>query len=141
MARGCGIIREFVNDGGEGYHKFLNTKSLKLDLTIIDLLPSRPLKPSLGNEPFMDEMTDSLKGMLNWNAVRPDGLLAKLLKIDHPAFAQCFHSILVNVWVTGEKPPSNGNMRSSRSSTKRRTELTATTTEGLRLSPTQAKFC
>ena len=52
----------------------------------------------------MDEMTEALKGMSNWKAVGPDGLPAELLKIDHPAFAQCFHNILVNVWLTGEVP-------------------------------------
>ena len=83
-------------------------------------------------------MTEALEGMSNWKVVGPDGVPAELLKIDHPAFAQCFHIILVNVWVTGEAP-SNGNMRSSRSSTKR-TKLITTTTEGSLLLPTQAKF-
>ena len=50
----------------------------------------------------MDEMTEALKGMSNWKAVGPDGLPAELLKIDHPAFAQCFHDTLVDVWVTRE---------------------------------------
>ncbi len=49
-------------------------------------------------------MTEAPKGMPNWKAVGPDGLPAELLKIDHPAFAQCFHNILVNVWLTGEVP-------------------------------------
>ena len=80
----------------------LNTKSLKLDPTII--LPPRPPKLSLEDEPSMDEMTEALKGMSNWKAVGPDGLPVELLKIDHPAFAQCFHNILVNVWSTGEVP-------------------------------------
>ena len=53
----------------------------------------------------MDEMTEALKGMSSWKAVGPDGLPAELLKIDHPAFAQCFHNILVTVWLTtGEVP-------------------------------------
>ena len=45
-----------------------------------------------------------VKRMLNWKAVGPDGLPAELLKIDQPAVAQCFHNILVNVWLTGEVP-------------------------------------
>ena len=52
----------------------------------------------------MDEMTEALKGMSNWKAVGPNGLPAEFLKIDHPTFAPWFHSILVNVWVTGEAP-------------------------------------
>ena len=37
------------------YHKLLNTKSLKLDPTIIDLLPPRPLSVPLGDVPSMDD--------------------------------------------------------------------------------------
>ena len=86
-------------------HKLLNTKSLNLDPTIVDLLPPRPLELSLGDEPSMDEMmTEALKGMSHWQAVGPDGFPAELLKIDHPAFAQCFHNILANVWEPGEVP-------------------------------------
>ena len=62
--------------------KLLNTKSLKLDPTIIDLLPPRPLKLSLEDELSMQEMTEALGGMSNWNAVRLDGLPAQLYKID-----------------------------------------------------------
>ena len=50
----------------------------------------------------MDEMTEALKGMSNWNAVGRDDLLAEVLKLDHPALAQCFRNILENVWLTGE---------------------------------------
>ena len=53
----------------------------------------------------MDEMTETREGMPNWKAVGQEGLLAELLKIDHPAFVQSCHNILVNVWVTGEVPP------------------------------------
>ena len=86
------------------YHKLLNTKSLKLGPTFIDLLPPRPLELPLGDEPYMDDMTEALEGMSNWKAVGTDGLPAALLKIDHPAFAQRFHNILVNVSVRGEVP-------------------------------------
>ena len=74
----------------------LDTKSLNLDPTIIDLLPRRPLKLLLGEGSFMDEMTEALEGMLKWNAVGPDGLPAELLNPDHPAFAQGFHNVLVS---------------------------------------------
>ena len=86
------------------YHTLLNTESLKLDPAIIDLLPPRPLGVSLGVEPSVDEMTEIIKGMPSWKAVGPDGLPAELLKLDHPEFVHCFHSILVNVWITGEVP-------------------------------------
>ena len=65
-------------------------------------MPPRPLELlSLGDDPSMDEMTGELKGISNWKAVGPDGLQAELLKIDHPAFAQCPHNILADVRVTG----------------------------------------
>ena len=40
-----------------------------------------------------------------------------------------------------EKSPNSGKMRPSKSSIKGRIALTATTTEGFRLLPTQAKYC
>ena len=77
-------------------------KSLNLDPTIIDLLPTRLLKLSLGDELSMDKMTEALQGMSNWKAVGPVCLSAELLKLDLPAFVQCFHGIRVKFWVTGE---------------------------------------
>ena len=52
----------------------------------------------------MDEITEALEGLSNRNTVRPDGLPTKLLNIDHPAFAQCFHNIPVNVRATEAVP-------------------------------------
>ena len=89
----------------------------------------------------MDEMTEALKGVSNWKAVGPDSLPAELLKIDYPAFAQCFHNILVNVRVTGEAPQQWKDAITTVLHKKKETELTATTKEGFRLLPTQAKFC
>ena len=43
----------------------------KLDPTIIDLLPPRPLKLSLGDETTTDDRTEALQGMSNWKAVGP----------------------------------------------------------------------
>ena len=80
------------------------SKGVKLDPTIVDLLPRRSLELSLGNEPSMDEMMEALEGISNWKYVGPCGLPAELLEIDHPAFAQCFHNILANGWVPGEAP-------------------------------------
>ena len=90
----------------------------------------------------MDEMTEALLwGMLNWTAVGPDGLPAQILKIDHPAFAQYFHDILVNVRVAGEVP-QHWKDAHHQGPSHIRTELIATTTiEGVRLLPTQAKCC
>ena len=88
----------FVNDEREFATNSWNTKSLKLDPTVIDLLPPRPPKLSLEDEP---SVTGALKGVSNWKAVGSDGLPAELLKIDHPVFAQFFHNILGSVWFTG----------------------------------------
>ena len=53
----------------------LHTKSPKLGPTISGLFPQRPLAPSLGYEPTMDDMTAVIRGMPNWKAVGPDCLL------------------------------------------------------------------
>ena len=79
----------------------LNTKSPKLDPTISGLSPQRPLAPSLGDEPTMDDMKAVIP---NWKAVGPDSLPAEFLKIDHPEFIRYFHNLLVNVWRTGDVP-------------------------------------
>ena len=120
--------------------KPLITKLVKLDPTIIDLLSPRPLKLSLEDEPSMDEMAGALKGMPNWKAVGPDGLPGELLKTEHSAFAQCFHNILVNVRVKTEVPQQWKDALIKVLHNKK-AELTATTAEGFRLSPTKAKFC
>ena len=54
------------------FDKLLNTKSLKLDPTIIELLPPRPLELSLGDEPSMNEMTQ-----VSCSLVGPDDLPAE----------------------------------------------------------------
>ena len=82
----------------------LNTKSRKLDPTISGLFPQRPLAPSLGDEPTMDDTTAVIRGMPNWKAAGPDSPPAELLKIDHPKFIRYFHNLLVNVWRTGDVP-------------------------------------
>ena len=115
--------------------------TLELDPKIIDqLFPPRLLEVSLGDEPSMDEMMEVIKGMPNWKAVGPDGLPADVLKLDHPEDAQCFHSILVDVWIT-EEVPNYGNMRSSRFFINRKIALIATISEIFRLTPMQARYC
>ena len=73
----------------------VNKKTPKLDPTISGLFPQRPLAPSLGDEPTMDDMTAVIRGMPNWKAVRSDSLQAELLQIDHPKIIRYFHNLLV----------------------------------------------
>ena len=56
------------------------------------------------NHPWTDEMTEVIKGMSSWKAVGPDGLPAELPTLGHPELIQCFHNMLVKVWITGEVP-------------------------------------
>ena len=86
------------------FQTLLNKKSPKLDLTITVLFPQRPLAPSLGVQPTMDNMMGVMQGVSNWEAARPDSLRAEVLKLDHPEFIRYFHNLLVNVWSTGDVP-------------------------------------
>ncbi|CAN0491162.1 unnamed protein product, partial [Laminaria digitata] len=56
-------------------------ESPKLDPTISAQFPQRPLTPSLGDKPTVDDMTAVIRGMPNWKAVGPDSLPAELLKL------------------------------------------------------------
>ena len=85
------LFREIVSireRWGRFHHTLLNTKPHKLDPTMIDVLPPRPLKAPLGDEPSMDEMTEVIKILPNWKAVRPDRLPAQPLKLDNPEYVQ-----------------------------------------------------
>ena len=94
-----------IHDRWRGFFQTrLYKKSPKLDPTISTLFSQRPLTPSLGSEPTMDDMPGEIRGMPNWKAVRPESLPAQLLKLDHPEFIWCFHNLLVNVWRTGDAP-------------------------------------
>ena len=86
------------------FHTLLNTKSPKLDPTISEQFPQRPVAHRLGLEPTMEEMVEAIGGMANWKAVGPDSLPVELLKLDNTEFRWRFHSILVSVWRTGEVP-------------------------------------
>ena len=97
MARYEGTRCAFVNGGRGFFQTLLNKKSPKLDLTITVLFPQRPLAPSLGVEPTMDDMTGVIRGMPNWKAVGPDSLSAEAVKIDPPEFIRYFHNLLVDV--------------------------------------------
>ena len=96
----CTLLRDKVRirERWSGfYHKPLNTKSQKLDPTIIDPLPPLSLKLSLRHGPSVDELTEAPKGMSNWKGVGSDGLPVELPKTDHPAFTQFFHSMFFSV--------------------------------------------
>ena len=83
------------------FYNLLNTKWLTLDPTIVELFPERPFALLNGDAPTIDEMTGEIRSMPNWKAAGPDSLPAELLKHGHAKFTRCFHSILVNVWKTG----------------------------------------
>ena len=119
------------------YHKLSNTKSLKLDRTIIDLMPPRPLKLSLGNEPSMDEMTEDVKLesiRARWSPGRTPESRPPCIR---PVLSQHPCQCLGN----RRSPPPMEKYAIIKVLHKKIPELTATTTEGLRLLPTQAKFC
>ena len=89
----------------------------------------------------MDEMTTVIRSMPNWKAVGPDSLPSELLKIDHPELIRYFDNLLVDVCGDRETSPSSGKMQPLRSFIKRRMYLKATSTEGFRSLPIQAKYC
>ena len=89
---------------GGVFQTLLKRKSPKRDLTITILFPQRPLAPSLGVEPTMDDMMGVIPGTPNWKAIAPDSLPAEVLKLDHPEFIRYFHHLLVDVWSTREVP-------------------------------------
>ena len=85
---------------GGFFQTLLNRKLPKLDLTITVPSPQRPVAPSLGVKPTMDDMMGVIQGVPNWKAVGPDSLPAEVLKLDHAEFIRYFHN--VNVWRTRE---------------------------------------
>ena len=120
--------------------EFTDGKSPKLDLTITVLLPQQPLAPSLGVDPTMEDMMGVIRGMPNWKAVGPDSFPAQVLSSTTLSLSGTF-IIYLSMCGEREKFPNSGKMRPSNSSIKRRVALTATTTEGFRLLPNQAKYC
>ena len=81
-----------------------------------------------------------IRGMPNWKAVGPDSFPAQVLSSTTLSLSGTF-IIYLSMCGEREKFPNSGKMRPSNSSIKRRIALTATTTEGFRLLPTQAKYC
>ena len=111
-----------------------------LDLTITVLFPQRPLAPSLGVEPTMDDMMGVIRGMPNWKAVGPDSLPAEVLKLDHQEFIRYFHNLFVNVWRTGVPQQWKDATIKVLHIKKDRSDCN-NYTEGFRLLATQAKYC
>ena len=91
-------------DDGRVFRYPLYYESPTLDPAKSDLFPQRPLPSSLGDELTTDEITAVIRGIPNWKALGPDSLPSELLKIDHREFTRYFHSLLVNVWRTGDVP-------------------------------------
>ena len=56
------------------FKTLLNTKSPKLDPTIIEQFPARPVELALGDPPTMHDVEDAIRGMANEKAVGPDSL-------------------------------------------------------------------
>ena len=131
--------RQFVNGGGVPPDR-PEQEVAQTYLTITVLFPQRPLAPSLGVEPTMDDMMGVIRGMPNWKAVGPDSLPAEVLKLDHPEFIRYFHNLLVNVWSTGEVP-QQWKDATIKVLHKKKDRSAATTTEKNRLLPTQAIYC
>ena len=69
---------------GRFFQTPLNRKWPKLGLNITVHFPQRRLASSLGVEPTIDDIMGVIRGVPNWNAVRPDPLTAEVLKLDHP---------------------------------------------------------
>ena len=95
------------------FSTLLNTKSPKLNPTIIEEVQQRPAAPitgdlvPLGSAPTLEETRRAIRGMYSWKAPGPDSLMVELLKIDEPAepiVLERFHAILVEVWNGGEVP-------------------------------------
>ena len=124
---------------GAFFQTFLKKKSPKLDLAITVIFSQRPLAPSLDVQATIDDMMGVIRGMPNWKAVGPDSIPAEALKLDHLDFSGSF-KIYLSMCGEREKSPNSGRMRPSTSSVKRRIALTATTTKGFRLLPTQTKY-
>ena len=103
MDKGGTLLRDKVRilkRWGGFFQTLLNKKSSNLDPTISSLFPQRPLAPSLGYEPTVDDMTGVIRDMQNCKPLGPDSLLAEPLKFDHHEFIRYFHNLLVIVWRT-----------------------------------------
>ena len=106
------------------FHTLLNANSPKLDPNIGEGLDQWPENMPLGVQPTMQELKDTVRSLENGKAVRPDGVCNELFRTTlngDPALRRRLFDIVISIWRDGGGGcRSNGNMPSSRYSTKRR---------------------
>ena len=119
------------------FSTLLNTKAPKFNPAIDQKVTQRPASTGshrLSSAPTMDETKQAVCTLHNWKAPGGDAIMAELLKIgdqEEPVVLERFHAILENVWKE-EEASQTWKDSSSRCSTRRRIDLTATTTGGSR---------
>ena len=90
------------------FFALLNTISPTIDQTVTEKIAQRPTALSLGDPPSLCETAEALRAMSNGKATGPDGLPAELLKLGlnggTPEILYHFHSIVSQVWISGEVP-------------------------------------
>ena len=141
------------------FGNLLNTKSPTLQPSIVEKVQQRRKAPqpppsgarsqieepiSLEAEPTYAETQKAVRAMANWKAPGADSLPVELLKLDDPTREPVVlkHSTpFSSVCGEGRKSHRSGKTQRLRCSTRSRTDLTATTSEGFHSSPTPAKYC
>ena len=104
MLRNSGLV---LGRWARLFGNFLNAKSDKLRLDIIEELPQWPITHALGVEPTENELIGALRSMANAMAVGPDELPVEFLKlgINHdPTVLREFHRVIKLVWHQREVP-------------------------------------
>ena len=94
MLRNSGLV---LGRWARFFGTFLNAKSDKLRLDIIEELPQWPITHALGVEPTENELIGALRSMANAMAVGPDELPVEFLKlgINHdPTVLREFHRVI-----------------------------------------------
>ena len=89
------------------FHTLLNAKSPRLDPNIAEGLDQWPENMPLGVQPTMQELTDTIRSLVNGKAVGPDGVSVELFKITlngDPALRRRLLDIVVRIWRGGEVP-------------------------------------
>ena len=87
------------------FDNLLNTKSLRLDPTVIELLPPRSRELSLEHERSTDEMKEEIKRTPNWKAVGADALQDELQNSITPNSSSPFTAFLSKL-DDGRSPPA-----------------------------------
>ena len=94
MLRDPGLV---LGSWARFFGTLLNSKSDKLRLDIIEVLPQWPTTHALGVEPTENKLIGALRSMANAKAVGPDELPIELLKlgINHdPTVLREFHRVI-----------------------------------------------